>query len=83
MNRLVSRCPGVRDGWARFDGPVGTQLVDTAITAADHVLAPFDRSTGLLDPQAVIEHSYAMNAVDHLGLAESDGVNAVARIAGE
>ena len=149
MNRLVSRFPGVRDGWARFDGPAGTQMVDTAIAAmtewasngsnancggsfegavacdalleatrstvgqllgsqpeqivfganmttmtlaftqavastlqpgdrvvgtmldhsanvtpwqmactasgADHVLAPFDRSTGLLDPEAVID----------------------------
>ena len=25
--------PGVRDGWARFDGPAGTQMVDTAIEA--------------------------------------------------
>lgn len=27
------RFPGVHDGWARFDGPAGTQVVDTAITA--------------------------------------------------
>jgi cysteine desulfurase family protein (TIGR01976 family) len=27
------RFPGVSDGWARFDGPAGTQMVDTAITA--------------------------------------------------
>lgn len=27
------RFPGVGDGWARFDGPAGTQMVDTAITA--------------------------------------------------
>ena len=26
-----SRFPGVRDGWARFDGPAGTQMVDSAI----------------------------------------------------
>ncbi|MGD9702247.1 MAG: cysteine desulfurase-like protein [Acidimicrobiia bacterium] len=25
--------PGVRDGWARFDGPAGTQMVDVAIQA--------------------------------------------------
>jgi cysteine desulfurase family protein (TIGR01976 family) len=30
---LVQRFPGVRDGWARFDGPAGTQMVDTAIDA--------------------------------------------------
>ena len=28
------RFPGVRDGWARFDGPAGTQMVDVAIRAA-------------------------------------------------
>ena len=33
MSDLRSRFPGVRDGWARFDGPAGTQMVDTAITA--------------------------------------------------
>ncbi len=27
------RFPGVGDGWARFDGPAGTQMVDTAIDA--------------------------------------------------
>ncbi|MEZ5258741.1 MAG: aminotransferase class V-fold PLP-dependent enzyme [Ilumatobacteraceae bacterium] len=27
------RFPGVRDGWARFDGPAGTQMVDVAIQA--------------------------------------------------
>jgi cysteine desulfurase family protein (TIGR01976 family) len=30
---LRDRFPGVREGWARFDGPAGTQMVDTAITA--------------------------------------------------
>lgn len=25
--------PGVRDGWARFDGPAGTQMVDVAVNA--------------------------------------------------
>jgi cysteine desulfurase family protein (TIGR01976 family) len=28
-----ARFPAVGDGWARFDGPAGTQMVDTAITA--------------------------------------------------
>jgi cysteine desulfurase family protein (TIGR01976 family) len=32
------RFPGVRDGWARFDGPAGTQMVDTAIGAVRHHL---------------------------------------------
>ncbi len=30
---LAHRFPGVRDGWARFDGPAGTQMVDVAIQA--------------------------------------------------
>jgi cysteine desulfurase family protein (TIGR01976 family) len=29
------RFPGIRDGWARLDGPAGTQMVDSAITAMD------------------------------------------------
>ncbi|MEY2741220.1 MAG: cysteine desulfurase-like protein [Ilumatobacteraceae bacterium] len=29
----AARFPGVRDGWARFDGPAGTQMVDVAIRA--------------------------------------------------
>ena len=31
MNR--DRFPGLADGWARLDGPAGTQMVDTAIEA--------------------------------------------------
>ncbi len=30
---LRHRFPGCSDGWARFDGPAGTQVVDSAITA--------------------------------------------------
>ncbi|MGI8793530.1 MAG: cysteine desulfurase-like protein [Acidimicrobiales bacterium] len=30
---LRHRFPGLNDGWARFDGPAGTQMVDTAIDA--------------------------------------------------
>ena len=30
---LRPRFPGVRDGWARFDGPAGTQMVDRSIEA--------------------------------------------------
>jgi cysteine desulfurase family protein (TIGR01976 family) len=33
MNR--ERFPGLADGWARLDGPAGTQVVDTAIEAMD------------------------------------------------
>ena len=38
MNR--DRFPGLRDGWARLDGPAGTQMVDGAIEA----MAEFMRS---------------------------------------
>ena len=31
MNR--ERFPGLQDGWARLDGPAGTQMVDAAIEA--------------------------------------------------
>jgi cysteine desulfurase family protein (TIGR01976 family) len=31
----ASRFPGTGDGWARFDGPAGTQMVDVAIDAMD------------------------------------------------
>jgi cysteine desulfurase family protein (TIGR01976 family) len=30
---VTDRFPGLADGWARFDGPAGTQAVDTAIDA--------------------------------------------------
>ena len=33
MAHLKSRFPGLGDGWSRFDGPAGTQVVDTAIEA--------------------------------------------------
>ena len=33
MNR--DRFPGLSDGWARLDGPAGTQMVDSAIEAMD------------------------------------------------
>ncbi len=44
---LVHRFPGVREGWARFDGPAGTQMVDTAITAmADWAASGNNANTG-------------------------------------
>tara|TARA_B100000959_G_scaffold284370_1_gene355818 strand:- start:638 stop:1810 length:1173 start_codon:yes stop_codon:yes gene_type:complete len=33
LNDLKDRFPGLSNGWARFDGPAGTQVVDTAIEA--------------------------------------------------
>ena len=36
---LRHRFPGVRDGWARFDGPAGTQAVDVSIRAVAEWMA--------------------------------------------
>jgi cysteine desulfurase family protein (TIGR01976 family) len=36
---MRGRFPGLADGWARLDGPAGTQVVDTAITAIRDQLA--------------------------------------------
>ena len=44
MHSLKHRFPGVSDGWARFDGPAGTQVVDSAITAMTNWLS--DGSNG-------------------------------------
>ena len=44
MTSLKHRFPGVSNGWARFDGPAGTQVVDSAITAMTNWLA--DGSNG-------------------------------------
>src|SRR3954468_14034302 len=36
---LRHRFPGVGPEWARFDGPAGTQMVDSAITAMSNWMA--------------------------------------------
>jgi cysteine desulfurase family protein (TIGR01976 family) len=47
MVSLRPRFPGVRDGWARFDGPAGTQMVDTAIGAmADWAASGHNANSG-------------------------------------
>jgi len=44
---LVGRFPGAaRDGWARFDGPAGTQMLDTAIEAMAAFSASGDNGCG-------------------------------------
>ncbi|HEX2104231.1 MAG TPA: cysteine desulfurase-like protein [Solirubrobacteraceae bacterium] len=40
LTAVRARFPGLRDGWARLDGPAGTQMVDAAIDA----MAEFMRS---------------------------------------
>jgi selenocysteine lyase/cysteine desulfurase len=39
MNDRAKRFPGLAGGWARFDGPAGTQMLDTAIAAMSDWLA--------------------------------------------
>jgi cysteine desulfurase family protein (TIGR01976 family) len=47
------RFPGVREGWARFDGPAGTQMVDTAIAAmADWAASGRNANSGGAFPAA-------------------------------
>ena len=43
---LRHRFPGVANGWARFDAPAGTQLVDTAIEATTAFMASGSTATG-------------------------------------
>jgi cysteine desulfurase family protein (TIGR01976 family) len=43
---LLHRFPGVRDGWARFDGPAGTQMVDTSIQAMAEWAASGNNANG-------------------------------------
>jgi cysteine desulfurase family protein (TIGR01976 family) len=43
---LRHRFPGAHDGWARFDGPAGTQVVDTAIRAMSDWLMGGDNACG-------------------------------------
>jgi cysteine desulfurase family protein (TIGR01976 family) len=40
------RFPGANDGWARFDGPAGTQMLDTAIEAQRGYLSGGDSANG-------------------------------------
>ena len=43
---LRHRFPGVHDGWARFDAPAGTQMVDSAITAVTDFMGSGHNATG-------------------------------------
>ena len=57
MNR--DRFPGLRDGWARLDGPGGTQMVDDAIEA----MADWMRSGRTANEGGVFPHAHATEAV--------------------
>jgi cysteine desulfurase family protein, VC1184 subfamily len=43
---MRERFPGIDAGWARFDGPAGTQMVDTAIDAIASFLRSGDNANG-------------------------------------
>lgn len=57
MNR--DRFPGLNDGWARLDGPAGTQMLDTAIEA----MADFARSGGNANQGGVFAAAHATDEV--------------------
>ena len=47
MTSIASRFPGLANGWARFDGPAGTQMVDVAIRAmSDWASSGHNANTG-------------------------------------
>ena len=57
MNR--DRFPGLADGWARLDGPAGTQMVDSAIAA----MADFMASGANANHGGVFKHAHATDQV--------------------
>jgi cysteine desulfurase family protein (TIGR01976 family) len=62
-----ARFPGLRDGWARLDGPAGTQMVDSAIEA----MADFMRSGDNANHGGVFR---AAEATDELTAAAREAV---------
>jgi cysteine desulfurase family protein (TIGR01976 family) len=64
---LRERFPGLRDGWARLDGPAGTQMVDVAIDA----MADFMRSGDNANHGGVFR---AAEATDELTSAAREAV---------
>ena len=67
VTALRARFPGLRDGWARLDGPAGTQMVDVAIDA----MAEFMRSGDNANHGGVFR---AAEATDELTLSARDAV---------
>ncbi len=56
---IRSRFPGLADGWARFDGPAGTQAVDTSIEA----MAAWQRSGNNANSHGPFAASMACDAL--------------------
>ena len=59
LEALRTRFPGLRDGWARLDGPAGTQMVDTAIDA----MADFMRSGDNANQGGLFDAGRATDAI--------------------
>lgn len=78
LAEIAQRFPGVRGGWARFDGPAGTQMVDSAIEA----MATFAASGVTANSHGEFEASRecdalvdrARHAVAELYVASPEGV---------
>ncbi len=63
MNR--ERFPGLRDGWARLDGPAGTQMVDASIDAmADFMRSGDNANHGGAFRAGAGQHTACLNAPD-------------------
>ena len=78
MNKIRARFPGLADGWARFDGPAGTQMVDSAIDAmADFARSGNNANAGGFFPAAQASGQVldrARNALGRLLGAEPEGI---------
>ena len=79
MTSLRHRFPGVGSQWARFDGPAGTQMVDSAITAMSEWMASGNTAANggpfaaAAECQRLIDRTRA--AVGQLLGADPDGVS--------
>ena len=72
LTGVRERFPGLRDGWARLDGPAGTQMVDVAIDA----MADFMRSGDNANHGGVFR---AAEATDELVATTRETVGAAPR----
>jgi cysteine desulfurase family protein (TIGR01976 family) len=60
LDDIRHRFPGLGDGWARFDGPAGTQVLDTAIDA----MADWQRSGNNANAHGAFPASHACDALE-------------------
>lgn len=75
---IRARFPGLHDGWARFDGPAGTQMVDSAIDAmVDFARSGNNANAGGFFPAAEASDQVldrARNALGRLLGAQPEGI---------